>query len=216
MDSVWNAITDLRPVILAAVVLGVAVLIPGLAFSDGMGWGRRRMKFFGIFFGLRTGDTLWLSAGLLRIAFVVGIVMSAARLETIHTVFYIAVSGLSIAFIAGFAGSLLDLVNTVVAYAALVVLGIIHGYYRDISGDPSLMAIYWLLGIFVTLYLLYFYIRGVGNLLLRRIAADDFGADHAQEREDTKKKAGMFRRAKARERTDANDASPAGAKGEGR
>ncbi|MDR1028930.1 MAG: hypothetical protein LBL63_05870 [Clostridiales Family XIII bacterium] len=188
MDSVWNAITDLRPVILTAVFLGSVVLIVGYAFSDNLDWGRRRMKFFGAFFGLRLGDTLWLSAGLLRLAFVVAAVVFTVRIETIHMVFYIAVSGISITFMTGVKSSLLDLVNTVVAYAALTALNIIYGYYRDVDGDPRLMAIYCLLGVFVTLYLLYFYIRGVGNLLLRKIATDDFGLDRARDRRaaDTK------------------------------
>ncbi|MDR1293203.1 MAG: hypothetical protein LBJ91_07420 [Clostridiales Family XIII bacterium] len=179
MDSIWNAIIDLRPVILVAIILGAAVLIAGYALSDNLDWGRRRMKFFGVFFGLRFGETLWLSAGLLKLAFVVGIVLFTVRIETIHMVFYIAVSGISIIFTAGVKNSLLELVNTVVAYAALTVIGIIFGYYRDVNGDPWLIAVYCLLSAFVTLYLLYFYIRGVGNLMLHKIASEDFSHDYA-------------------------------------
>jgi hypothetical protein len=179
MDSIWNAIIDLRPVILVAVFLGVAILIIGYALSDNLDWERRRMKFFGALFGLSFRDALWLSSGLLRIAFVVAVVLFTVRIEMIHMIFYIAVSGISVALATGVKNSLLDLINTVVAYVALTVIGVIFGYYRDVNGDPYLMAIYCLLGVFVALYLLYFYIRGVGNLMIHKIANEDFGRDDA-------------------------------------
>jgi hypothetical protein len=179
MDSIWNAVIDLRPVVLVAVFLGAALLIVGYALSDNLDWERRRMKFFGALFGLRTGDTLWLSAGLLRLAFVIGIVVFTVRIELIHMVFYIVASGISVVFTTGVRNSIVDLVNTVVAYVALSVTGVIFGYYRDVNGDPYLMAIYCLLGLFVTLYLLYFYIRGIGDLMLYKIANENFGQNEA-------------------------------------
>ncbi|MDR1293304.1 MAG: hypothetical protein LBJ91_07930 [Clostridiales Family XIII bacterium] len=180
MDSVWNAVIDLRPVILVSVLAGAILLVVAYAFSEDLDWTRRRMKIFGAFFGLRAGDALWLSAGLLRISFVVAIVAFCVRMEMIHMVFYAATAGLSVIFTTGVKNSLLDLVNTVVAYAALTVLNIIFGYYRDVNGDPYLLAIYCLLGVFVALYLLYFYIRGIGELMLHKIASGGLGSDDAR------------------------------------
>jgi hypothetical protein len=173
MDNIWDTLVDMKPIIMLAVSVGVAVLIFGYALSDHLEWRLRRMKFFGLFYKLGLRDQAWLSAGFLRLLFAIAIVCFAVRMGTIHTVFYIVASAAYVALSRGFKSCFVEIVNSVAVYAALTVLNIIFGYYRDVNGDPYFMAVYCLLGLFVALYLLYFYIRGIGDLLIRKIITFD-------------------------------------------
>jgi hypothetical protein len=128
------------------------------------------MKFFGIFYGLGTRDHLWMSASFLRLAFIVAVVVFTVRMELMHLVLYAAAAAACVTLVCGLKSSVVELVNSAAVYAALMTLNIIYGYYNDVDGSPHLMAIYCLLGLFVFLYTLYFFIRGIGDLMIRKIA----------------------------------------------
>jgi hypothetical protein len=173
MDRIWETIIDLRPIILTAIAAGAVILVVGVLLSDKMEWTKRRMKFFGIFYGLNARDHIWLSSGFLRLVYVVAIVLFAVQLEYVHMLFYMITTIVCVVFAKGVKLSIVELVNSVAIYAALMAAGIIFGYYTDVSGNPYLFAAYWLLGAFAALYTLYFYIRGIGDLMLRKIMEYD-------------------------------------------
>lgn len=164
LESVLKVVLEFRYLLIMGVILGGVMIVFGVSMTANLEWTQKRMKVFGVFYNLSNREALWLSAGLLRVLFVAMIACFMVRMEPVHTAFYIALFAAYNALLFEPKRMLFDLLNSGVIYAALLVSNILMGFYRDVSGDARVMAVYVLLAIFVCIYSLYFYVKGIADL----------------------------------------------------
>jgi hypothetical protein len=169
MDNVWSVILDFKYLIVIAVPLGAISFAVGVFFAENITWTGRRLKFFGLLRDLKPNETLWLAACALRWVFVASLFFFGVRQATAHIIFYILVSFLCCALLPGMKRVVLEIVNAGVIYVAMTALSVLIGYYKDVYSDPLFFVIYCLLGVFALLYILYFFMRGISDMVTRKI-----------------------------------------------
>ena len=176
MSSLIDIILSFKELIIIGIAAGGAFFIIFSVFAGNITWKSRSMRIFGVFMGLNVREMLWLSVGAVRILFVLCACAFTIRLGTAHMAFFVALLMLSVITFFEFPRVLIEVVNSVAVYAALISLGILIGYFRDINNNPMIFVIYILLSIFVVLYSVYFYMRGISDLVLSKIGHEDFRA----------------------------------------
>lgn len=169
LDSLGTVLLDFRYLVYLAIPVGLVVLFLSLGFTANLEWSQRRMRVFGLFYNMEPLEILHISTGFLRVLFVAAVVLFALQMKAVHIIFYVVIFLLcNLTFFAP-KRFLFDLVNAVVVFAALLVGNILMGYYRDVSGDGRIFTVYALLGLFVVVYSLYFYLKDCTDLLRYKI-----------------------------------------------
>lgn len=176
MDRLLNMIFDFKELIIIGIVAGSVFFILFSYFAGNLTWKSRSTRLLGVFMGLDIREMLWLSVGAVRILFVFCVCVFAIRLGTAHAAFYVVLFLLSVISFFEFPRVLIELVNSVAVYAALIALGILLGYYRDINNEPMIFLIYVLLSMFVVLYSVYFYMRGISDLITAKLGYENWKA----------------------------------------
>jgi hypothetical protein len=170
LEVILQTVFDFRWLFIIALPLGLVGLPLGLALGDNLTWRQRRLRFFGIFYGLNRRETLWMASGLVRLLFVIAIVVFAQRITSLaFTAFYVALLLLCVTLFFSVKRALFDIVNSAVIYVALGVGSVLMGYYRDVNGDARMFTVYVLLGIFIVLYVAYHYVKGITELMQHKI-----------------------------------------------
>jgi hypothetical protein len=171
LEALLQTLLDFWWLVLIVLPLGLVMLPVGLVMGEHLTWRQRRMKIFGIFYGLNRRETLWLAAGLLRLLFILVVVVFTQRITGLgFTAFYLALFLLYALLFFSPKRAFLDLVNSAVIYIALVVGSVLIGYFRDVNGDARTLVVYVLLSVFVVLYVAYYYAKGISELMQHKIS----------------------------------------------
>jgi hypothetical protein len=167
--DILQGILDLKWLIAIAIPLGLLILPIGLVMGDNLSWNQKRMKVFGILYSSSKLEALWLSAGLLRVLFVMSIAIFSVRMEASHTVFYVILVALCNVLFFTPKRCIIDLLNAAIIYGTLLVSNILMGYYRDVNGDTRIFSVYLLLSIFVVIYSVYHGLKTISGHLQYKI-----------------------------------------------
>ena len=169
MSSILDMIFEFKELLIIGIALGGVFFLISSIKAGNITWKSRNMRLFGAFMGLNVREMLWMSAGVVRILFVICVCTFTLRLGIAHMAFYIALVMLSIITFFGFPRVLIDLVNASAVYVSLMAMNILIGYYRDINNEPMILLIYILLSVFTVLYSVYFYMRGISDLIICKL-----------------------------------------------
>jgi hypothetical protein len=164
-DALINTLFEFRWLAVVVLPVGLIALPVVLSMGDSLAWRQRRLRFFGIFYGMRHRETLWLASGLVRLLFVLSVFAFAARMTPALTIFYVLVTLLAMFLCLNPRRFLLDLVNAAVVYVALLVGNILMGYNYEVNGDPRYVVVYVLLAVFVVFYTAYHYLKSISDEL---------------------------------------------------
>ena len=176
MDRLLSMILEFKELIIIGLVVGGVFFVLSSYYSGNITWKSRSTRIFGVFIGLNTNEMLWLSVGVVRILFVICVCTFTWRLGVAHAAFYFTLFLISAITFFEFPRVLIELINSVAVYAALIALGILIGYYRDINNEPMIVVIYVLLSVFAVLYSVYFYMRGISDLIKKKLGLVDWKA----------------------------------------
>ena len=176
MSNLIDMILEFKELLIMGIVLGGVFFIISSIHAGNITWKSRSMRIFGAFMGLNVREMLWMSAGAVRILFIICVCVFTLRLGIAHMAFYVALVMLSIITFFGFPRLLIDLVNAVAVYASLMALNILIGYYRDVNNEPMILLIYILLSLFTVLYSVYFYMKGISDLVISKLGDERWTA----------------------------------------
>ena len=176
MSNIVDLILEFAEILVIGLAVGGAFFVVFSILAGNITWKSRSMRIFGIFMGLNVREMLWLSAGAVRIIFVLCACVFTMRLGVAQMAFFVALLMLSVITYFVLPRVLIEVVNSVAVYAALVALNILIGYFRDINNNPMILVIYVLLSAFIVLYSVYFYMRGIADLITSKIGHEDLKA----------------------------------------
>ena len=172
MDSVLNILYQLKELLIICMVGGAVFFGIFSIVAGNITWKSRSIRVLGVFMGLNVKNMLWMSAGAVRILFIICVCVFTQRLSLAHTALYVALFLIMTFTFFGIPRVLIDLINTAAIYASLMALSILIGYYRDVNNEPMILVIYILLSIFTVLYATYFYLRGISDMVTGKLSAD--------------------------------------------
>jgi hypothetical protein len=176
MDSLVNIFYQLKELLIICMVGGTVFFVFFSHIAGNITWKSRSLRLLGIFMGLSVKDMLWMSAGAVRILFIICVCVFTQRLSLAHTALYVALFLIMTFTFFGLPRVLVDLINTAAIYASLMALGILIGYFRDVNNEPMILVIYILLSIFTVLYAVYFYLRGISDMVTGKLQSEIVGA----------------------------------------
>jgi hypothetical protein len=161
--------------VLLAAVVAVLLFLLTLVFTKHMGWRKKRAFVFGMLYGMTDRERLWLSGQIVRQICIVSTVCFGVRPGVPHMILF---AGLFLIEAAAppFAGPgrlCFSFANNAVVFGALFVGAMLYGFLRDVRGDARILLIYVLMGLFVSLYALYFTLRDLSVLIEGRNRFDD-------------------------------------------
>jgi hypothetical protein len=169
MEKLLEMFFGFKELVFIGVAVGLVFFIVFSTRAGDIGWQKRNIRFYGIFIGLTVREYLWISVGAVRILFIIVVCIFTQRMGIAHTALYIALFLLSEFTFFGFPRVLIDLINAAVGYAALTTLSILMGYFTDINNNPMILVIYILLSLFTVLYSVYFFLRGLSDLIRSKL-----------------------------------------------
>ena len=171
LDEIAKIIVDFRWLMILGLAVGGIMTFFAAAFTESLEWRKKRMRYFGLFYKLRLREAIHISVGLVRVLFVAMIVCFGTEMKTEHIVSF---SVLCILFnVTRFKAkrAVVDFLNTVAIYIAMMVSNTLIGYLKEVSGDYRVQTIYILLAVFLVLYVVYFFAKDILDLLQEKVAA---------------------------------------------
>jgi hypothetical protein len=165
------ALLDFKWLAVIGIPLGIIMLALGLKFARHINFQQKRVKVFGILYGLKNHEMLWVTTGLLRVLFVLTILAFGIKIKatdtflTANTVFFIALFFLHTLLRPSAKRFFFGLLNCGAIYAALIVGNILYGFYSEVRSDWEILSVYVLLALFLFVYALYFYFKDIMELL---------------------------------------------------
>jgi hypothetical protein len=152
-----------------AVGVGVIIFAFIILLTGNVNWGQKRMKVLGMLFGMRNRDVLWLTQSILRETLIVSVAVFHLRMDV---AFITCFAGFVIIGALAYRGQpmkiLFDVINGAAMGAALLATNVMWGFLNEVRSDKSILLIYILLSIFVSVYSLYFIIKDLGDLFERK------------------------------------------------
>lgn len=128
----------------------------------------KRFRFLGLFFGLGTKETLRIACSWLKFVFVIVFLVGFTKLEAVQYIMFL-IPGLILAVTEpGVTKKLVGLFWLVLQGAALMATNLICGFYTEMHGSTPLLVLYILMGIFVSLFSLYFLWTEIANVSVER------------------------------------------------
>lgn len=170
-NNYLDLILDFKWLIILTVIVGVVVAIIASILISDMQWNQKRVKFLGIFTGLSGRELAWLSFSFVRCVLIISIVAFRLqfRLDTTpglaNLYAYVALCVGCIVLLPRVRRMLVDIVNSIVVFGALIVANILNGYLIDVQSDSLTMTIYVLIAIFISVYAVYFLFRDIADML---------------------------------------------------
>jgi hypothetical protein len=164
-DTLWVTLLQFQWMVILAVPLGLLFLFLGYKLTAEVEWTQRRLKVLGVLYNLTTREQLLVAAGFLRVLFAAMVAGFGVYMQPAHTVFFVSLFLLIAVLDRSLKRFIFDFVNSCVVYVALVVSNLLAGFYRDVTGGRAMLAVCVLLGLFVLLYVAYFYLKGIYDML---------------------------------------------------
>ena len=167
-DDFMRVLLDFKFIILIALALGIIIAAAASRLTLGLKFDQQRWKFLGIFAGLRANEILWLAFLAARYAFIIAVVAADLKLTTAHHFGYAALCLGCILLIPRAKRAALDLINSVVVYASLMVTNMLNGFLKDVRSDKFVLIISLLLAVFLVVYVTYFLFKDLADMLRDR------------------------------------------------
>lgn len=174
MDALLNTFLDFKELLIIGIAFGCVFFVLSSIVAGNITWKSRSLRFVGIFVGMNVREMLWFSVGMVRILFIITVCIFAPRLTVAHLAYFVALFLLSAFTFPKISRILLELISTAGIYVVLIVLGILLGYYNDINSDPLIIAIYVLLSLFAVFYSIYFFMRGISDLIFAKLGLEEW------------------------------------------
>ena len=168
LDSILEAITQLRIFILVSgigiVLIGIYLLIQCRKFD----WNKKNIKLIGFFYNLSVWDTVGISGCFMKIFLIISILITTGKAEMIHMIIFIILEICYIIHRRSTKGFMLDLVLSMVSIIVMNIMNMLHNYLNEIVYDMKVAVVVWLLGILLTLYGVYDLMHCVKTILETR------------------------------------------------
>jgi hypothetical protein len=165
-----SAIFDMSYFLWTALGFALIILSFFLLFIWNINWKQRRMRALGLLFSMSRRRLLWMAQTILREAFIISVVVFRLQMNAALISFF---AGLVIIGLLTSGGKpmklVFDLLNGAAMAAALIVTNILWAFMLEVRYDVSILVIYILISVFVSLYALYFGVKDLGDLLERDI-----------------------------------------------
>ena len=171
MEWVLRILAALKPALPATIVaLGATMIVFNMLwYYCRNSWvNRKSFKVAGLFFSLGNQGALQLSCAWLKFVFAVFFVVAFQKMTMLHYIMF-----LFPALILMLSGILTgrkfyNLFWFILQTVGLVSTNLICGYYRDISGEFGLLAIYVFMGLFLILFSAYLFLNEVADVSNQR------------------------------------------------
>lgn len=155
LDSVLEAIMQLRTFILVSgigiVLIGVYLLFRCRKFD----WNRKNLKLIGFFYNLSVWDTVGISCCFMKVFLIISILITTGKVEIIHMIIFGVLELCYIIHRRSPKGIVLDLVLSAVSIIVMNIMNMLHHYLNEIVYDIKVAIVVWLLGILLCLYGIY-------------------------------------------------------------
>ena len=135
-------------------------------------WSGRRLRVFGLMFGLGRRGLFAVSMWYLRMVYLLVFLAERQEVTRFSIVMLLAMGILAGGLSAGILGALREAGNSVLVIAGLMVGNLLITYMREIQFDWSIVAVYGLLSVFILLYCLYFMLRDIRSISRGRKETD--------------------------------------------
>lgn len=127
----------------------------------GFGWDKRIMRIHGYFIGLSGMDQLRTSLFYLRLALLVWCLVSMDVARPVYVAMLLCFGGLLGALSRKLRKILEEIGNTAMLLGGMYAAGLLLAYMREIQFEWNIFLVYVLLGVFMVLYSLYFFLRDI-------------------------------------------------------
>lgn len=167
-----HVLLDFKYIILLALAAGIIIAAIASKLTDELKMDRQRWKFLGIFAGLRSHEILWMAFLAVRYVFVFAVVAFSIKLTLAYHCCYAALCLGCVLLIPRAKRAALDIVNSVVVYASLMVTNMLHSYFYTSRPDVYVLIISLLLAVFLVVYATYFLLKDLAEMLRDRKRAE--------------------------------------------
>jgi hypothetical protein len=172
-DFIAGALS-LWEIALFAAAVAALLFILSVVFTKDMSWHKKRASVFGMLYGMKDRERVWLSGQISRQIFVTAVVCLGIRPGLPHMLLYagiFAIEAFSLPF-PSLGRLLFSFVNNAVIFGAVLVTDMLYGFLHEVRDDNRILLIFVLMALFVVLYTLYFTLRDLSGLLERKNRAD--------------------------------------------
>lgn len=167
-DSFVSVLLNFKWIILLTVIAGLGMAAVAMRLSKELKWDQKRWKFLGIFAGLRSNEILWLAFLTARYVFTAVVVVVGMTLRLEHLYIYVLLCLGCMLLIPRIKRIALELINSVVVYASLLVSNMLLGYLKEVRSDELVRIISILLAVFLIVYTTYFLLKNLAEMLQDR------------------------------------------------
>lgn len=165
----WSKLVEtvllFKPFFLFTIAATLVLLPLSLLLCRNLSFDRWRMRYYGLFYALRTKGLLQLSLGLLQLSFLISCVLFQVRMEPPHAIFLALLCVGYHLFDLRLGAALFDMLNVGVLYSALLAQNLLTAYLKQVQFEWTIWIVSLLLGLFSIQYALYFLIKNIGSLL---------------------------------------------------
>lgn len=157
----------LKEFILTAGIMGAVLMVLFLTLAVRPKHGAADYGIQAMFFRQTQKESLYLAADALQLAFAVSCLVCRTELQTVHILAACGLCLVKLAALPHMISFLTDLLYTVFLILTLMASSLLRGFMAQASFDPWLMAVYWMLQIFILEYALYDFLHSFQVLLGR-------------------------------------------------
>ncbi len=155
LDSILEAITQLKTFIMVSAIgilcVGIILLIVCNKFS----WDSKRRKFIGFFYRMGTWDTFGISCCLIKIFLTISFMVTKGRIELLQIIIFVILKICYIIHRKSVRGIVMDIGLTLVSIIVMVIMNMLYHYLNDIIFDAKIAVIIGVLGVLLCLYSIY-------------------------------------------------------------
>lgn len=155
LDSIFEAVMQLRTFIL---VSGIGIVVVGLFFllrCRTFDWNKRNLKEIGFFYNLSVWDTVGVACCFVKVFLIFSILITMGKVDIIHMIIFGILEICYIVHRRSIQGVLLDVVLCTVSVIVMNIMNMLHHYLKDIVFDIRIAIVIVLLGILLCLYSVY-------------------------------------------------------------
>ena len=187
MSFLTYQVLALKEFILTAGIMAAVLMVLFLAMAVRPKRGAAHYGIQALFFRQTWKESAYLAADVLQLAFAVSCLVCRTELQTVHILTAGALCLVKLAALPHALSFLSDLLYTAFLILTLLASSLLRGFMGQASFDPWLMAVYWMLQIFILEYAVYDFLHSF-QMLLGKDSLER-GARRKKERWNRKKRA---------------------------
>lgn len=167
MSFLSYQVLALKEFILTAGIMGAVLTVLFLALAVRPKHGAAHYGIQAMFFRQTWKETLYLAADVLQLAFAASCLLCRTELQTAHILAAGTLCLIKLAVLPHLISFLTDALYTAFLILTLLASSLLRGFMGQASFDPWLMAVYWMLQVFILEYALYDFLHSFQVLLGR-------------------------------------------------